>query len=326
VDKELLADIAKIVEEDKKLPDNVLFNEKEATPEKQEKAEKVEPEPEPEPDAEADTEEVKGNGEETDEKKPSKFSDDLTQRALDIGLSEEDVDTFPSSESLDKALQLIERRGLAAHEKREETPPAAEPVAKQEEKSSEKVAEDEIPDLDPEVFDEKLVEVWKGLKGVNKKQSEIIASLQGQLATISQQFQESHKNRTLDQVEEFFGQLGEEYVPFIGKGRGTELVVESTEMKSRIEILEVAESLMENYSRQRKSVPFKTALERATNAVLGDKLRNLESGKIASKLERRSKAFMPRGGGQNEKLVSDGRSPEDLAEIAVKRILDKANK
>jgi hypothetical protein len=328
-DKELLSNIASVVAEDRQLPDNQLFKDKAPEPEKKEPKEK---EVDPEPNNESLETEEKSPAEEKvkpsedDKSKDGDFSAELKQRALDIGLSEEDVKTFPSEEALDKALILIEKRGIASQPKQEETPPAVAPEVKKEEKASEKDAEEDIPDLDPEVFDEKLVEVWGALKGVNKKQAEIIEQLKGQVATLTQQSLASHKDRLLDQVEDFFGDLGEEYTSFIGKGRGSDLQKDSVEMKARVEILEVAESLMENYARQKKNVPFKTALARATHAILGDKLRDIESGKIASKLEKRSKAFMPKPGGLNEKASTEGRSPEELAEVAVKKILEKAQK
>jgi len=332
VDKELLAGIASVVTEDKQLPDNNLFPDKDDVPESRElhvKAKEAEPEPtevdEPEnTEEQSPAEEVKA--EESEESESDSFSAELKQRAIDIGLSEEDVKIFPSAEALDKALILMEKRGMAFQKKQEEAPPAMAPAVKKEEQSSENTAEDPIPDLDPEVFDEKLVEVWKGLKGVNKKQSEVIEALKGQIASISAQLQSTARDRTLDQVEDFFKGLGAEYVPFIGEGRGTSLKMESVEMQSRIEILEVAETLMANYARQNKQVPFNTALERATHAILGDKLRSLESGKIASRLEKRSNAILPRPRGQNEKARVSNVAPETMAEAAVKKILEKAQK
>jgi len=127
------------------------------------------------------------------------ITDALLERAAIAGMSLADAKSFQNAEALDRTISLLEKS------KTEAVPPVViEPVV-------EKNPFDDIPDLDPEVYDEKLVEAFSGIKALVKTQADEIKELRG--STVARKSVDATKA-----FDDSISALGADYHDTLGTG------------------------------------------------------------------------------------------------------------
>jgi len=212
----------------------------------------------------------------------TELDDETLQRAVDAGMKLKDAKAFKGNKSgLENVIALLESRSAAK-------PTEDREVAKAK-------AEDELPDLDPNEYDEKVVAHFKALKAQRAKDDERIAALEQQL----------HQQKVESAEEWFDGQikdLGEDFEAVLGKGTVKDIAFGSAAFKKRGEIAERMEVLANGYIASGKPVPSDKALfDESVKIVLEKEIKAADERKLASKLEKRAGQHIARAGGSATK-------------------------
>jgi len=119
--------------------------------------------------------------EENPDDSPSAITDEHVERAVKAGLSIKDAQAFTNAESLERVCERLEAvsgdgDGVNAGEG-----------------GAEVNLVDSLPDLDPEEFDERIVEGFKTMKQLIRSQDEIIKGLKGQAESAEAKAEEDRK-------------------------------------------------------------------------------------------------------------------------------------
>lgn len=233
--------------------------------------------------------------------------DALIERARDLGLEDNDIGQFDTADALEKALVVYERR-LMASLRPQQAPQQTNVPQPQQAKEIQKPAED-IPDLDPAEFDERIVKGWGAMKS-------IVANLREQNQQFATHFAKEQGKQEDSRFDGLISKLGAEYEQFLGKGSVEELKTDSKEFKTRTEVWQAMDSLRKGYANLGRQMPSDKALfERAVQSVLGQNMAEIERKKIGSTLKKRSGQFIGRA---THREGVDSRTPDDRARAAVR--------
>ena len=154
-------------------------------------------------------------------------------------------------------LELIDRRFLAAGQAEVATP-------KQEDQA--KPADIELG-LDPEIYDDGLVEQFRGLIGYVNRLEQRLEKIVG-----------SARSQRMDS---FFAGLGDEYADMFGKQPLDALPSSSPQRKLRTEVESTMDVLEKGYRNTGQPVPGEQILqERALRLVVGDRVQELARKKV----------------------------------------------
>lgn len=128
-------------------------------------------EPPPKPDDNTEGQEQEQKGEEDGKKTGDGISDDILERAVKAGMSIADAKSFASAPALERFCSLLESRSQADGKPGEGGKQADEKGSDDHDPSS------DIPDLDPEKYDENIVAGFKAMKEIIGKQFQTIRDL-----------------------------------------------------------------------------------------------------------------------------------------------------
>ncbi len=246
---------------------------------KKQEQQEVAEEPEQEQEQKAATKKEELPEEEPNDKKPPAITDDLIERAVKAGLSLKDAKEFTNSELLARMVERLEETTKPADEK----PPAGETKAGDD--PAFKI--DDIPDLDPEEYDEEVVAGFKTMKALIKQQSEELAALRS-------------GNTSGDAITTQLQKLGKEYADAAPAGSG-----ERAELEKKLRILKAG------YKAAGEEVADGDLFAEAAKFVLGDVIGEKKEAQKAEQLAKRRQLHLSRPSGSADKPKGD-----PLAEIA----------
>ncbi len=238
----------------------------------------------PEPDGDV-TEDDDGN---TD----AVLSDDQLERAVKAGMTLADAKAFKDTETLDRMCAMLE----AKHE----SDKAKSGDVNADAQDDIVAALDAIPELDRDEYDETLVDVVDALKGLVRKQQDVIRGLQSGAKT-----QENWIDREV-------GGLGKEYSESIGVGPRANLPQHSPQALKRAELEDKVAVLEAGYKAAGKDMGRDAIFKEAVSLVLGDVAKGAADANLAAKLESRQKHHIARPGANRGTPKTD--AFEDVAE------------
>jgi hypothetical protein len=140
-----------------------------------------------------------------------------------------------------------------------------------------------IPDLDPEKYDEEVVNGFKAMKDIVRKQQEVIAGLRG-----------DGKARDAAWFDSQVAALGQEYVAAVGAGDRSKLVSNSPQAAKFAELESKFNVLAAGYKADGKDVSRETVFKEAVAIVMGDVQAKAEATLKSAELEKRKKLHINR--------------------------------
>jgi len=291
------ADIASIVEEDikeSKKPDEIVDDESK----EEEKTDLPDPDPSPE------LEEKKPGGKSPDEEKAVKkteeveISDDLMTRAVQAGMSVSDAKAIKNATALESVCKTLE-----AARKTEPTEEEAAAAAKAKEESVDNIFKD-LPVLDPEEYDENLVKLVDGLKGIILSQNTKITAFEAGTKVTEANFVDTQINA-----------LGPEFAERIGvTGK---VVADSPQAKTRDAVRTKFDILSAGYKASDIEVDQTVVFSEAVGMVMGDVVSASKDAATVATLKKRSGHATAKPGSGKVK------APNPSADDAAVEILDK---
>ena len=230
------------------------------------------------------------------------ISDAALTRAVQAGMSLEDARSVSSEAHLDNISGRMEffAEGMKARipdavESAPEVP--ADPLAA-------------LPDLDPEEYDAKTIEMFAAVKGVLKQQQETIASFQEAQDTAAASSQAAIDRETTQWFDSEIKGLGEDFGEILGQGNFDSLVPGSSQLAKRNEIASLVGVLFEGHRASGRQMPSREDIFRvAAGSVLADEYKSLHDREVSAGLEKRAGQHIGRVTG---KKSSPTKTPEDV--------------
>lgn len=244
----------------------------------------------------------------------SVITDEIRAAARVRGFTDDDIAKFASSENLDAAFSVLDRRAAAfGHDAmKAQSPPqkaATEPV--QEVKKADvpaKEAEVSVPELELKKLKDieedypEIVESFREMSSVLRAQSQKIARLETELEKpvkeIVQRSRQEVENNVRTQVDNLFAsEFAKEYEEFVGKGGYNDMPPDSDARKIRDQILMEMNAMAIGH--QQIGIPFQGLeylFKRALPAILADKIKSRAVQEASQKINDRRKTFSARPG------------------------------
>jgi hypothetical protein len=236
-----------------------------------------------------------------DKAKPVEIGDSHIERAIKAGMSIADAKEFKSPAALERFCSMLE----------------AKKADKPDGKDAKPVAHDEllndinaIPDLDPAEYDEKVVAVFKALKGIVLRQHSTIGDMRD--------------NQTRGEGNWFDNQiaaLGDGVVDAVGKGTKEKLDPKSSQAAKRNEIEDKFSVLSAGYKAAGKPVEREAVFSEAVKLVLGDVAAKQSETEKAAVLAKRATQHISRPNGSRNAPSSDPLA--DVAGALDRKFFDK---
>ena len=196
--------------------------------------------------------------EKSDAKEPDAITDEHLERAVRAGMKASDVREFKTPEALERVVSALEGAGKPEGESDES------------EADGEQSDEDPwsaIPDLDPEEYDEEVVNGFKAVKEIVRQQQETIKALQG------------------GEISVFDSQVG---------GLGKEATAALEQDGNRAALQEKFDVISAGYEATGKTVEPEAAFKEAVLVVLGESAAKDASAVKSGKLTKRGKQHVSR--------------------------------
>ncbi len=167
---------------------------------------------------------------------PAVISDGLLERAAIAGMSISDAKSFQNAQALERTISLLEKSKAETVEPKVEIEPKVE-----------KNPFDDIPELDPEVYDEKIVEAFKGIKGIVESQAKELAELKAGSTARQSQDATSVFDASIDA-------LGERFHTVLGKGNIEAVRSNAEAFANRVKLSERINMIQAGYAGIGKTV------------------------------------------------------------------------
>jgi len=238
-----------------------------------------------------------GDGKSDDDAEESdEIKDEQVERAIKAGMTIAEARSFKDAKALDRICSILEKSagGDSASEKQDENKDEEDEILKE---------LDSITDLDPAEYDEKIVDGFKVMKGIIRKQHEIIGGLK-----------RSAESGTEDWVDTRISGLGDGYKDAVGIGPSSGLNPNSAQAVKRADLKEKFEILSAGYQAARKDVSREAIFKEAVSLVLGDVEEVAKENDRKEKLAKRSSQHISRPNGAKTTPASDAfdEAAEDL--------------
>jgi len=231
-------------------------------------------------------------------KEEVEISDDLMTRAVQAGMSVSDAKAIKNATALESVCKTLE-----AARKTEPTEEEAAAAAKAEEESVDDIFKD-LPTLDPEEYDENLVKLVDGLKGIILSQNTQIAANKAEKGNAEANFVDTQINA-----------LGPEFAERIGvTGK---VVADSPQAKTRDAVRTKFDVLKAGYEAAKIDVDQTVVFSEAVGMVMGDVVAtSKDAARVAALKKRNGHATAKPGSGKVK-------APNPSADDAAVEILDK---
>jgi len=218
----------------------------------------------------------------------SAFDDALLARAEQFGFSREEAQEFGSQELLTKWLDRTESVVAATRETPGEQTGASETGGDDSSAAGDDDALTRLEslNLDPEVFDERLVDVVGQMKGIMK---DAISAKDSKIAELTQMMENFVGQQFERELDSYFSGLGEDYKELFGSGPGASMDKKSTAFANRNKFLDEVAAQMDTNIRMKRGLSREQVFERALNAAFGKEVATINQKKIGKSLDRRSR-------------------------------------
>lgn len=203
------------------------------------------------------------------------LSDELLERAVSAGLTLAEAKEYPSSALLAKTLDRIQAN-------RGDDDSGSRSADEQSAKNDDDLFRD-LPELDPEDYDENIVKTVNGLKGIITNQQKIIQGLQSGEQNQEKSWFESKVTGLGDSFDKAFKAAPEK----------------------RQSLQETFDALSAGYEAQGKQVGKDAIFDQAVSATLSDVQAEASTASKSKDLGKRSSQHISRPGGKGEKPKKD---------------------
>ena len=216
----------------------------------------------------------------------TKVSDELAKRAIDLGLTEEEIGQFDSDEELEKTVRIIE--SVVAEEDAAPQVESTQTPAKKKTETEEDtgIKFENESDIDPEIL--------KALRTVEQQNKELRETV-GKLTSDIQQQQENRQAELQRQfVKRFDGMidgLGLDFADVFGKGPLDDLSKRSQAYKNRDAVRGRMYALGMGFQAANEPVPDEKQLfDLAINSLHGEKVKRTQGLKLGEKTAKYAKS------------------------------------
>jgi len=230
----------------------------------------------------------KGDDKDDDKSKDddeAKVSDELAKRAIDIGLTEEEIGQFESDEELEKTVKIIE--GVVAEED------AVEDKVDSTQTPSQKKTEEDAGikfenegDIDPE-----LLKGIRSLEQQNKELRETVDKLASNVQQEQEARQQEQNRQFIKRMDGMVDKLGLDFADVFGKGSLNDLSKRSQAYKNRDAVRGRMYALGMGFQVAKEAVPDEQQLfDLAINSLHGDKVKIVDGLKLGKKTTKHAKS------------------------------------
>ncbi len=261
----------------------------------------------------SDDDESEGDGEEAD---PDDSPD--VARAKELGFTEKEIKAMRGEKNLTAVIVAMDRKiaefgrtGGDATNTADKSKTVGETSTGKTKESEPAATGDEADlELDPELFDDRLI---KAFKSQGKKYSAAIEGMKQQVAVL----QDALSDRVFD--EQVNG-LGKGFDSILGAGSTSAQPENSKFAKNRSAVKDEMKALSAGYKAIGKNAPSESQLfSRAVQSLFSDKIQGMAKKGITDQLRGKSKRFISRPASRRQS--TDGRSPTQRAVDNVKEKL-----
>jgi hypothetical protein len=237
-------------------------------------------------------------GKESGEGKPAEHAESLIERAVKAGMSIGEAKSFQDAKALERICDVLEKKGAKTEES-----PSGDGKAKEDDPLS------AIPDLDPEIYDEKLVGIVKTLKDIIRGNMKESAGLRTANETTG--------NRSW--FDQQVDSLGDAFEKTLGKGERSK---RTSEQRASLAALEDKFAVLEaGYRAAGKQVDKETIFKEAVSVALGDVQVRAEAKVKADQLATRRLQHLNRPSGASVKANTD--PMQDIADKLDRKFFGK---
>jgi hypothetical protein len=254
-----------------------------------------------------------GSSDESDGKPAKKaknepvISDAILQKAVLAGVPLNDAKVFPSEDSLLRVVNALEMQ----HEEMAKLQAAA---AEQQEEEEPDILDD-IPDLDPEEYDENLIGAMDRIKEKLRKQEEELREFRASQETAISMTEQRNVAEVTQWFDSEVEKLGDGFAEALGKGGRASLTPGSSQLAKRDDIAHQMAIMLGGYAAVGQTPPPREAVfQQAAKLVLADEYEKQRSVGLSEKLKTRASQHIARATGQKTETQL---SPEDEAAAAI---------
>ena len=229
--------------------------------------------------------------------KPDAPDDALIERAVIAGMSLADARAVPDAEALGRFVGMLEAKAQKPGDDDDDGKGGNND-------GEEESLADSLPDLDPERYNDDMVQFGKTSK-------DIIRKLEQQVRDASKPTDAAIEQAARESTDWFDGKieaLGDEYVDVLGKGNRAAIDANSSQFGKRRDIAEKVAVLASGYEQNGKHVDRNALFDEAARLVIGDKMREVAAARKTRDAAKREKQRISKPGrNRNEatQLVED---------------------
>ena len=230
----------------------------------------------------------------------SPFSEDLTKRATDIGLTEEEIAQFEDEADLEAMVKKIEDVVEEAHEQESGSQTPAAPDKSKDKSKDDNAGDDSIvkfkdeDDIDPEIL--------ANMKAIEKKYNDEVKALRQEVADMKSGVQKQQQAQFTKRFDGMIDKLGLEFVDVFGRGSLNDLGRRSQAFKNRDAVRARMYAFAKGLADSGQELPDEqTLFDLAVNTLHGKKLNAVKSLLIKPKTDARSKQRIGRAAAGKDK-------------------------
>ena len=208
----------------------------------------------------------------------SKVSKELEKRAIDLGLTEEEVFRFESDTELERTINIIE--SIASEE--DETKAVSQAAAQTAESKDEEGKEDfkfefaNEDNIDPELLN--------NIKALEKHYQDEVKSLREDVAKMKTGVKQEEQNRFIKRFDGMVENLGLEFADIFGKGSLNDLSKRSSAWKSRDKVRGRMYAFAKGLAESGENIPDEQQLfDLAISSLHGKKVKAVEGLRSSKK-------------------------------------------
>lgn len=214
----------------------------------------------------------------------TKVSDELSKRAIDLGLTEDEIGQFDSDEELEKTVKIIE--SVVKEEDAVEKVDSTQTPDKKKTEEDAGIKFENEGDIDAELL--------KGIRTLEQQNKELRETV-GKLAANVQQEQQTRQQEQQKQfVKRFDGmvdKLGLDFADVFGKGSLDDLSMRSKAYKNRDAVRGRMYALGMGFQVAKETVPDEQKLfDLAINSLHGEKVKIVDGLRLGKKTTKHSKS------------------------------------
>jgi hypothetical protein len=209
----------------------------------------------------------------------SPISKDLAQKALDLGLTEEEVQELGSDEAVEKMVGIIE----SVMSEDEEKPAATEkPKAKATDEEESGLKFENEDDIDPELL--------KNIKAMEQRHQEEVSELRKTVDELKGGIEERERQEFVKRFDAMVEEQGLEFADVFGKGPTNDLGLRTKAFRNRDAVRGRMHALASAMTEDGQPMPpEKQLFDLAVNSLFKDKVETVKSARMVKKTAKHAK-------------------------------------